>query len=53
MVVDAARPHPVKVGHEERFEPAPLLGEHTEEILCGLLGHSSKELDEWRSAGIA
>jgi crotonobetainyl-CoA:carnitine CoA-transferase CaiB-like acyl-CoA transferase len=31
--------------------PAPLNGEHNEEIYTGLLGHTSKELDNWRSLG--
>jgi crotonobetainyl-CoA:carnitine CoA-transferase CaiB-like acyl-CoA transferase len=32
--------------------PAPLLGEHNEEILCGRLGYSREELVRLRGAGI-
>ncbi|HTO07378.1 MAG TPA: CoA transferase [Myxococcota bacterium] len=31
---------------------APLFGEHNREILCGLLGHSERELGELAAAGI-
>jgi crotonobetainyl-CoA:carnitine CoA-transferase CaiB-like acyl-CoA transferase len=39
------------VAHEV-FNPPPLLGQHNEEIICGLLGHSRKELDEFKSENI-
>ena len=32
--------------------PAPLLGEHNEEVLCGNLGYSKRELVSMREAGI-
>jgi crotonobetainyl-CoA:carnitine CoA-transferase CaiB-like acyl-CoA transferase len=31
---------------------APMFGEHNRDILCGLLGHSERELGELESAGI-
>ncbi|HEX4520633.1 MAG TPA: CoA transferase [Gaiellaceae bacterium] len=31
---------------------APALGEHNEEIVCGLLGHSLDELAAWQAAGV-
>jgi formyl-CoA transferase len=33
-------------------QPSPLLGEHTEEILSGLLGYDRLALDEFRTAGV-
>jgi crotonobetainyl-CoA:carnitine CoA-transferase CaiB-like acyl-CoA transferase len=32
--------------------PAPLLGQHNEDILLGQLGHSREELVRWRQAGV-
>ena len=32
--------------------PPPMLGEHTEEVLCGDLGYSAARLDELRAGGI-
>jgi crotonobetainyl-CoA:carnitine CoA-transferase CaiB-like acyl-CoA transferase len=32
--------------------PPPLLGEHTEEVLTGLLGKSAAELERLRSNGV-
>lgn len=32
--------------------PAPLLGEHNEEVYCGLLGMTADELDRLRCAGV-
>jgi formyl-CoA transferase len=32
--------------------PIPRPGEHNQEIYCGLLAHSSAELDEWRAQGV-
>jgi benzylsuccinate CoA-transferase BbsF subunit len=31
--------------------PAPTIGQHNEEVLCGLLGHSREQLHEWEIAG--
>jgi crotonobetainyl-CoA:carnitine CoA-transferase CaiB-like acyl-CoA transferase len=31
---------------------APMPGEHNEEILCGLLGHSKDDLARWRAEGV-
>ena len=35
-----------------RTESAPLLGQHNEDILCGMLGHKPEELTSWRAAGV-
>ncbi|MBI4312458.1 MAG: CoA transferase [Chloroflexi bacterium] len=35
-----------------RAQRAPLLGEHNEELLCGLLGHPTSRLAEWREQGV-
>ncbi len=32
--------------------PAPLLGEHNEEVLCGRLGYGREDLSKMRSAGV-
>ena len=34
------------------LSPAPLSGEHNEEIYTGLLGHSRKELEHWHAQGV-
>ena len=63
MVAESSRPHPVagshhllgnpvKNGEPDVFDPSPVLGEHDEEILVGLLGHSHDELEAWRRDGI-
>jgi crotonobetainyl-CoA:carnitine CoA-transferase CaiB-like acyl-CoA transferase len=31
---------------------APMPGEHNEEVLVGMLGHSPEELDRWRTEGV-
>ena len=31
---------------------APLPGEHNEEILVGMLGHTHGELERWKAAGV-
>jgi crotonobetainyl-CoA:carnitine CoA-transferase CaiB-like acyl-CoA transferase len=63
MVAQTARPHPVAgmypvlgnplhVGDEERYEPAPTLGEHNEEVYEGLLGLNGERLIALRNARI-
>lgn len=63
MVVEASRPHPVAgphrllgnplaAGEPQAFEPAPLLGQHTEEVLGSLLGLGPAELDALRADGV-
>jgi crotonobetainyl-CoA:carnitine CoA-transferase CaiB-like acyl-CoA transferase len=42
----------VKNGEPDVFEPAPLLGQHTDEVLTGLLGHTPEELEAWRANGV-
>jgi len=45
--------NPIKLsGNDEVFEPAPLLGQHTREVLVGLLGYSEQRLDELVEAGV-
>ena len=43
--------NPIKTGGEERLQPPPTLGEHTDELLQDLLGYSSSEVDYLRQAG--
>ena len=43
--------NPIKTGHEERFTPPPLLGEHTREVLTTLGGYTDAEVDALRDAG--
>lgn len=43
--------NPVNAGQQQRFQPAPLLGEANEEIYVGLLGHPPEDLQRWRDAG--
>jgi CoA:oxalate CoA-transferase len=63
MVAETSRPHPVvgtypvlgnpvRVGDEQRYEPAPLLGEHNDELYGGLLGLAPERLAELRAAGV-
>lgn len=33
-------------------QPAPLLGEHNEDVYIGLLGHRHEELTEWQAANM-
>jgi crotonobetainyl-CoA:carnitine CoA-transferase CaiB-like acyl-CoA transferase len=46
--------NPIKLSdtHEDVFTAPPLLGEHTDEVLAGLLGLDGPELGRLRSAGI-
>lgn len=34
------------------YRPAPMLGQHNEEIYCGRLDYSKDELEEWKRKGI-
>ncbi len=44
--------NPVKVlGEEERLRPPPRLGEHTEELLIGLLGYTRERVEGLRARG--
>jgi crotonobetainyl-CoA:carnitine CoA-transferase CaiB-like acyl-CoA transferase len=65
MVVESSDPHPrigrhrligdpIKVDGDDdlTFRPAPLLGEHNEAVLGGVLGHSARELEAWRALGV-
>lgn len=36
----------------EYHRAPPLLGEHTREVLCGLLGHDAATVDGWIAAGV-
>jgi formyl-CoA transferase len=36
----------------EATTPAPLLGEHTDEVLAKLLGYSSEAIAELRASGV-
>ena len=37
---------------QERYDPPPRLGEHTQEILCELLGYSVEKVQELRTLGV-
>jgi CoA:oxalate CoA-transferase len=63
MVAETARPHPVAgtypvlgnpvhVGDEERYEPAPLLGEHNDVMYGEILGLSRERRAALREAGV-
>jgi len=63
MVVDIKHPsgkstkgpgNPIKLSrtNEESFSPAPLLGEHTDEVLSSLLEYSDEKLGELREKGV-
>ena len=62
MVVDLHHPNgsatrgpgnPVKLSRtdEESFSPAPLLGQHTDSVLAGILGYSEKQIKILREEG--
>ena len=44
--------NPIKLGQEEVFFPAPILGQHNQEVLGGLLGYSDSEIDALKDRGI-
>ena len=61
MVVEADHPvvgkykmhgNPIKMGQEEVFFPAPILGQHNKEVLGGMLGYSDSEIDALKDRGI-
>ena len=61
MLVEADHPvagkykmpgNPIKMGQEEVFHPAPTLGQHNQEVLGGLLGYSSSEIEALKDGGI-
>ena len=61
MVVAAEHPvvgryempgNPIKLGQDERFEPAPTLGQHTQTVLSELLGCSDGEIASLEADGV-
>jgi crotonobetainyl-CoA:carnitine CoA-transferase CaiB-like acyl-CoA transferase len=63
MVVDLKHPNgnatkgpgnPIKLSRsgDEVFTPAPLLGEHTDEVMSDLLGLSVNEIEQMKKQGI-
>jgi len=63
MIVEVAHPqggqvcqtgNPVKLSdtYEDVFDPPPLVGQHTEEVLGGLLGMSASEIAALRAEGV-
>ena len=44
--------NPIKTGAEESFQPPPTLGQHTEEVLGGLLGYSSRKIQTLKKSGV-
>ena len=42
--------NPIKSGVPDSFEPPPTLGQHTQEVLEGLLGYSDSEIASLRKA---
>ena len=47
----AGWPYTMSASPPQVRRPAPLLGQHNEEVMCGLLGYSEGELDELRRSG--
>ena len=43
--------NPIKMGQEEFFHPAPLLGQHNREVLEQLLGYSDGEIEALKERG--
>lgn len=63
MVVEISHPNgettmapgnPIKLSrsHEDTFSPAPLVGQHTEDVLKELMGYQDKKIAELRSKGV-
>ncbi len=63
MVVELGHPdgkhthgpgNPIKLSRtgDESFTPAPHVGQHTEEVLCGLLGYRLDEIEQLRAEGV-
>ena len=48
----AGRPINLPAHPASRPAPAPLLGQHTDEVLRELLGCSDEQLRAWRDAGV-
>lgn len=46
--------NPLKFSKAEKeiFNPPPLLGEHNEEIICGLLGYSKQDLEQFKKENV-
>ena len=43
--------NPIKTGGNERLQPPPTLGEHTDQLLQDLLGYSSSDVAYLRQTG--
>ncbi len=63
MVVDIAHPNgkitkapgnPIKLSrtNEDSYTPAPLIGEHTDEVLSGVMGYSSADIQALKDGGV-
>lgn len=63
MVIDLQHPegattrgpgNPIKLSRtdEESFSPAPLLGQHTQDVFGGLLGYSDEEIKDLQDRGV-
>ena len=44
--------NPIKMGQEEVFRPAPLLGQHNDEVLGDLLGYTGEQMDAMKQSGV-
>ena len=63
MLAELASPHPlagprrvlgnpIKTGAEDTFQPSPLLGQHTDEVLAGVAGLAPAEIAALRAKGV-